>query len=87
MKIAPVAEIKARLSEYVTACQEEAVIITKNGRPAALLVPLTDETDLEAVVLAHSPRFQQIIRKSRQRIAKTGGIEHEKFWARMEQER
>lgn len=86
MKIVPVAEIKARLSEYVAACHEEAVIITKNGRPTAMLVPVTNEADLERLILTHSPRFREIIRQSRQRFAQMGGISHDEFWARLNAE-
>ncbi len=37
MKIAPVAEVKARFSAYLRRCQDGPVIITKNGRPVAVL--------------------------------------------------
>ncbi|MBI5440564.1 MAG: type II toxin-antitoxin system Phd/YefM family antitoxin [Deltaproteobacteria bacterium] len=37
MKIVPLAEVKAHLSSYVKACENELVIITKNGHPSAAL--------------------------------------------------
>ena len=37
MKIAPVADVKARLSSYLEQVENGPVIITKNGRPVAAL--------------------------------------------------
>ncbi|HUG94210.1 MAG TPA: type II toxin-antitoxin system Phd/YefM family antitoxin [Planctomycetaceae bacterium] len=41
MRIAPLADVKARLSAYVDECGHEGpVVITRNGKPVAvLLVP------------------------------------------------
>ena len=46
MKIAPVAEIKARFSSYLKQSERGPVIVTKNGRPVAVLVSVTDEDEL-----------------------------------------
>ena len=45
MKVAPVADVKAHLSEFLTACQDEAVVVTRNGRPTALLVGIHEDDD------------------------------------------
>lgn len=40
MKVVPLAEVKAKLSAYVDASDKEGpVVITRNGRPVADLVP------------------------------------------------
>jgi prevent-host-death family protein len=45
MKTAGVAEIKARLSEYLAAVEAgEEVLVTKRGVPVARLAPLSPET-------------------------------------------
>lgn len=43
------------------------VLITKNGKTRAMLVPVDDQADLEALVLANSPRFWELF----DRAAKT----------------
>ena len=43
MKIAPVAEVKARFSAYVKASTEGPVVVTLHGRPVAVLLSLEDE--------------------------------------------
>ncbi len=81
MKIAPVAEIKARFSSYLEQSERGPVIVTKNGRPVAVLVSVTDEDELERLVLAYTPRFRKLLDAAEKRIKDEGGIPHEDFWA------
>jgi prevent-host-death family protein len=80
MKIASVADVKAKLSAYLKETRRGPVIVTRNGKPVAVLLAVTDEDELERLVLAHSPKFQAILDKSRRQIEKTGGIPHDDFW-------
>lgn len=81
MKIAPVADIKARLSSYLDECQDAPVIVTRNGRPAALLIPAPeDDEDLERLLLAYTPRFRRLIDEAAARVARGEGMLHEDFW-------
>lgn len=86
MKIAPIAEVKARLSEYIRQSTKESVIITKNGRPAAILVGITEEDDLENFVLAYNSKFRKMLLKSEKRIRQGKGVEHKAFWNSVEKE-
>jgi prevent-host-death family protein len=38
MKIAPVADVKSRFSAYLKASEEGPVIVTRNGKPVAVLI-------------------------------------------------
>jgi len=60
MKIASVAEVKARLSAYIQACAEGPVIIARNGKPAVVLLAVQDEAELARLVLASSPKFHAL---------------------------
>jgi prevent-host-death family protein len=80
MKIAPVADVKARLSAYLEVCAETPVVVTKNGRPAAVLIAVSDEDELECLVLAHSPRFRAILDAADRKIRKGEIIGHHDFW-------
>lgn len=86
MKIASVADVKARLSACLKESEEGPVIVTRNGKPVAVLLGVTDEDELERLVLAYSPKFQAILEKSHSQIDKTGGIPHDDFWREMETE-
>jgi prevent-host-death family protein len=87
MKIASVADVKARLSAYLKESQEGPVIVTRNGKAVAVLLAITDEDELERLVLAHSPKFQALLDKSRRQIEATGGIPHDVFWREMAEEK
>ncbi|MBI2918271.1 MAG: type II toxin-antitoxin system Phd/YefM family antitoxin [Chloroflexi bacterium] len=86
MKIASVADVKARLSAFIRESQGGPVIVTRNGKAVAVLLAVTDEGELERLVLAYSPKFQAILEKSRRQIAETGGIPHDVFWHEVEAE-
>lgn len=81
MIIAPLADVKARLSAYLDECSTEGpVIITRNGRAVAVLLAPADNEDLENLVLSRSPRFQAILKKSRQSIKAGKGLSRNDFW-------
>ena len=74
MRMASVADVKARLSTYLKETQEGPVIVTRNGKAVAVLVAVTDEDELERLVLAYSPKFQALLDKSRRRFTRPGGF-------------
>jgi prevent-host-death family protein len=86
MKIAPIADIKAHLSTYLKESEKGPIVVTKNGKPIAVLLGIRDEDEIERLVLAYSPKFKSILAKGRQQIQETGGITHEDFWRELETE-
>lgn len=86
MNIAPLADVKARFSAYIKKTQEGPVVVTKNGRPVVVLLNISDEDDLERILLANSKQFQAMLDAAEQRIKETGGIGHEELWAAVEAE-
>lgn len=81
MRIAPLADVKARLSAYVDQCGEEGpVVITRNGKAVAILLAPQDDDELERIMLAHSPRFQALLNKSRRSLAEGKGLSEADFW-------
>jgi len=80
MKIAPVAEVKARFSAYVKAITEGPIVVTRYGKPVAVLLSVEDEEELERLVLAYTPKFRGILDMARQQIREGGGIGHDEFW-------
>jgi prevent-host-death family protein len=84
MKIASVADVKARLSAYLKESQNGPVVVTRNGKAVAVLLSVADDDELERLVLAHSPKFQALLDRSRRQIEETGGIPHDVFWREVE---
>ncbi len=61
MKIKSLREVKNRFSEVIEALpQTGPVVVTKNGKSAALLVPIGEDADLETLILSNSPRFWEL---------------------------
>jgi prevent-host-death family protein len=81
VRIASLAEVKAKLSGYLDeAARSGPVVITRNGRAVAVLLAPIDEDDLERLLLSRSPRFRSLLSKSRASIEAGRGIPHEEFW-------
>ena len=64
MKVVALREAKQRLSGCVVRAQRERVLITKQGRPAALMIGVEGH-DLEDVLLMQNPRFWRMIEARR----------------------
>jgi prevent-host-death family protein len=81
MRIAPLAEVKARLSAYLDECAVEGpLVITRNGKAVAVLLAPYDDDDLERLMLARSPRFQALLNRSRRSIKEGKGLSEKAFW-------
>jgi prevent-host-death family protein len=86
MKIASVADVKAKFSGYLKASEQGPVVVTKNGRPVAMLLSVTDEDEIERMLLAYSPKFQRVLDIAERQIRKGKGIRHKKFWQEVDSE-
>src|SRR5689334_16576193 len=86
MKMASVADMKARLSGYLRDSEQGPVVVTRNGKPVAILIAVEDEDQLERLLLAHSPRFKAAMEHSRRQLDAGEGIDHETFWQEVEAE-
>ena len=66
-KTLPISEVKARLPELVTgiAEREEEVVVTRNGKPAAVLINYSEyERVKETIDILSDPDLMRQIRKS-----------------------
>jgi prevent-host-death family protein len=81
MRIAPLADVKARLSAYLDECGAEGpVVITRNGKAAAVLLVPNDDDDLERLLLGRSRRFRALLDRSRRSIKEGKGMSESGFW-------
>jgi len=79
MKIAPLAKVKDRFSAYIVESQESPVVVTRNGHPAAMIIGITNEDDLDNLRLAHNPRFVQLLEEARQRVRTDSSVPFDEF--------
>ncbi|MBI2981268.1 MAG: type II toxin-antitoxin system Phd/YefM family antitoxin [Deltaproteobacteria bacterium] len=68
MKSATLREVKQQLSEYVNQSQKQPVLVTKHGRPSALLRGV-EGYDLEDIVYMTDRSFWKMIRERRSQKA------------------
>ena len=81
----PLAEIKARLSEIVDRIEEQhdRVTLTRNGRPAAVLLSPEDLEALEdSLELLADPRARREIVRARADVAAGKGVDADALAAR-----
>jgi prevent-host-death family protein len=64
MKTLTVRDLQRKVRECVDESQEDRVVITRRGKPAAVLVGVEGQ-DWEAVVLQTDPKFWKLIRARR----------------------
>ena len=61
MKIENIKAVKARFNRIVNDFPREgSMVITRNGKPCAVLMPITKDTDLEVVALSQNKRFWRL---------------------------
>ena len=85
MKIASVAEVKAKLSAYLKASEDGPVVVTRNGRAVALLLTPENEDDLERLLFAYSTRLRRVLDASNRDIDEGKGTVHDAFWREIQE--
>ncbi|MGO9603688.1 MAG: type II toxin-antitoxin system Phd/YefM family antitoxin [Candidatus Binataceae bacterium] len=73
MKIENVRAVKAQLNRMITELPKTgSVVITKNGKPCAALMAITEDTDLEVLALSQNKRLWRLFDAATQRAEKEG---------------
>jgi len=80
LRIASIADVKARFSAFVKASETGPVVVTRNGRPVAAIVPIFDDDEVEDLLLSYSTRFKKILEKAHQQLEEGEGIPEDEFW-------
>ena len=83
MRTASVAEIQSRLSSFLKDSEAGPIVVTRNGRPVAVILGVQDEDEIERLLMAYSPRLQAIVGASRRQIRAGDVLNHEEFWKKV----
>ncbi len=79
MKIETIRNVKTTLNRIVRSLPATgSVIITRDGRPCAVLMPLTEDSDLEVIALSQNRAFWRQLDQAQRRAEKRG-------WTRLEE--
>ena len=84
MKIASVAEVKSQFSAFLKASEGGPIVVTRNGRPVAVIIGVQDEEEIERLLLAYSPHLRAILERSRQQFRAGQWLSEEDFWSQFE---
>src|SRR4051794_29156017 len=87
MRIASVAEVKLRFRAFLKESEAGPIVVTRNGRPVAVLVGVRDEEEIERLLMVYSPRLRAILDRSRLLIEEGKGLGHDEFWSEVEKPR
>ncbi len=74
MKRVALSDIKDQLSKYLRLAQKDRVLITRHGKPAAILIGFKDEDDWFDYQLENDPRFLERVEKARRSLQAGKGI-------------
>ena len=74
MRKIALSEVKDDLSRYLRVAEKEAVVITRHGKPAGVLVGFASEEEWFEYRLQNDPRFLQRIESARASLRGGGGI-------------
>jgi prevent-host-death family protein len=84
MKIASVAEIKSQFSAFLKASEGGPIVVTRNGRPVAVIVGVQEPDEIERLLMAYSPKLRAVLDHSRQQIREGQWLGEEEFWSQVE---
>jgi prevent-host-death family protein len=87
VKTASAAQIAAQFNDYLEASREQPVLITRNGKPVAVLVAVQDKAEAEQITGSRPRTLRSIFEKAHEQIEQGGGIPHDQFWREVEQKR
>ena len=73
MKTIDIAEATGSLSEYARQIRRGPVVVTRRGKPVAVVVAVTG-VDIEALSLSTNPDFIALVEKSRASYRTNGGV-------------
>src|ERR1044071_2114220 len=83
MKRVPLSDVKDDLSRYVQLAAREDIVVTRHGRPAAVLIGFEDEEDWFDYQLEHDPRFVARMEAARRSVEEGRGISIEEVRAEL----
>lgn len=74
-----IAQVKDQLSKYLRIAEGEVVVITRHGRPAAVLIGFESEDDWFEYQLENDPRFLQRVARARESLRAGKGVRLEEI--------
>lgn len=74
VKEVPLSEVKDDLSRYLREAEGQAVVITRHGKPAGVLIGFASEDDWFDYRIQNDPRFLDRVEKARASLRNGRGV-------------
>jgi prevent-host-death family protein len=87
VKTISAAKMAAQFNDYLEASREQPVLVTRNGKPVAVLLAVQDKAEAEQLARGRSRSLRSILEEGHAQIQEGGGIPHDQFWREVEQAR
>jgi prevent-host-death family protein len=87
VKSASAAKVAAQFNDYLEASREQPVLVTRNGKPVAVLVAVQDKAEAEEVASGRSRTLRSVLEEGHRQIQEGRGIPHAQFWREVEESR
>jgi prevent-host-death family protein len=87
VKTASAAKIAAQFNDYLNASREQPVLVTRNGKPVALLLAVQNKAEAEQLACGRSRSLRSIFQEAHEQFKNGGGIPQDQFWREVEQSR
>lgn len=80
MTRASIAAVKANFGDYIKTIGEAPLVVTRNGKPIALMLSVSSEEDIERLLMEQSPSLRKITDRSLKQIRAGKGVKSDAFW-------
>jgi prevent-host-death family protein len=87
VKTVSAAKIAAQFNDYLEASREQPVLVTRNGKPVAVLLAVQDQAEAEQLARGRVRSLRSILQEGHEQIQQGKGIPHDQFWREVEQSR
>jgi prevent-host-death family protein len=87
VKTVPAAKVAAQFNDYLQTTREQPVLITRNGKPVAVLLAVRNKAPAEQLAVGRPRSLRSIFEEAHEQLQKGGGIPHDRFWREVEQSR
>jgi len=74
LKEVPLSQVKDDLSRFLREAETRDIVITRHGKPAAVLIGFESEDDWFEYRLEHDPRFVRRIERARRSLRAGRGV-------------
>jgi prevent-host-death family protein len=87
VKTASAAKIAAKFNDYLEATRNQPVLITRIGKPVAVLLAVHDKAEAEKLALRGPRTLRSVFEEAHEQLQRGGGIPRDEFWRQVEKTR